>query len=341
MNCDDVFEALTDPALSQSAELERHLANCPRCRQLQQVLEPARSLLCGDLPAERVPAARIAERNPRCRLANAPFVGRGGRTGGSNRRATRVVERRQKRAVPAALRETPGLRRGPAQCGAGPVWCIGRVLHGPARSGFRFAVAAGRYSRLGAGQYLHPDGLAAKGPGSPKRATRHPLLRGLSLERPSAAATAGFHVVILAAPTRGCPLQAGQWRRARLDPYQKCEVRSPHADFLTCACPEAAELGARGTTRFAGRVPRSGIRARGEGTYTLRMFCKVCRAREVHDCDPRQIPQIPISFPISGTRLAADRRFRYFSPPMNVGVVRSSEERIVFRVVSPRRLTRF
>ncbi len=56
MNCDDVFEALTDPALSQSAELERHLANCPRCRQLQQVLEPARSLLCGDLPAERVPA---------------------------------------------------------------------------------------------------------------------------------------------------------------------------------------------------------------------------------------------------------------------------------------------
>ncbi|HEX4070294.1 MAG TPA: hypothetical protein VHX68_03975 [Planctomycetaceae bacterium] len=52
MNCDDVFDALTDPALSQSAALDAHLAHCPRCRQLQQVLEPARSLLCGELPAE-------------------------------------------------------------------------------------------------------------------------------------------------------------------------------------------------------------------------------------------------------------------------------------------------
>jgi hypothetical protein len=57
MNCDDVFEALTDPALCQSAQFEGHLAKCPRCRQLQQVLEPARSLLCGNLPAEPGPAA--------------------------------------------------------------------------------------------------------------------------------------------------------------------------------------------------------------------------------------------------------------------------------------------
>jgi hypothetical protein len=61
MNCDDVFEALTDPAQynsgqSSSAQLAEHLETCPRCRQMQQVLEPARSLLCGDLPAERVPA---------------------------------------------------------------------------------------------------------------------------------------------------------------------------------------------------------------------------------------------------------------------------------------------
>jgi hypothetical protein len=55
MNCDDVFDALTDPALSQTAQLEAHLAHCPRCRELQQVLEPARSLLCGELPEERVP----------------------------------------------------------------------------------------------------------------------------------------------------------------------------------------------------------------------------------------------------------------------------------------------
>jgi hypothetical protein len=52
MNCDDVFDALTDPALSQSTALDAHLARCPRCRQMQQVLEPARSLLCGELPAE-------------------------------------------------------------------------------------------------------------------------------------------------------------------------------------------------------------------------------------------------------------------------------------------------
>jgi hypothetical protein len=60
MNCDDVFEALTDPAQydpghASSVQLAEHLAMCPRCRQMQQVLEPARSLLCGDLPAERVP----------------------------------------------------------------------------------------------------------------------------------------------------------------------------------------------------------------------------------------------------------------------------------------------
>src|ERR1700722_16410360 len=52
MNCDDVFDALTDPALSQKAAPDAPLAHCPRCRQLQQVLEPARSLLCGELPAE-------------------------------------------------------------------------------------------------------------------------------------------------------------------------------------------------------------------------------------------------------------------------------------------------
>lgn len=56
MNCDDVFDALTDPALSQSgsAELDSHLAGCPRCRQLREVLEPARSLLGGELPIERL-----------------------------------------------------------------------------------------------------------------------------------------------------------------------------------------------------------------------------------------------------------------------------------------------
>jgi hypothetical protein len=58
MNCDDAFDVLTDPAWADTAALAEHLLNCPRCRELKQVLEPALSLLCGDLPAEpAMPAA--------------------------------------------------------------------------------------------------------------------------------------------------------------------------------------------------------------------------------------------------------------------------------------------
>jgi hypothetical protein len=58
MNCDDAFDALTDPVCADTAELAEHLLKCPRCRELKQVLEPALSLLCGDLPAEPgMPAA--------------------------------------------------------------------------------------------------------------------------------------------------------------------------------------------------------------------------------------------------------------------------------------------
>jgi hypothetical protein len=57
MNCDDAFDALTDPEAADAAELAEHLAKCPRCRELKQVLEPALSLLCGDLPAEPAMAA--------------------------------------------------------------------------------------------------------------------------------------------------------------------------------------------------------------------------------------------------------------------------------------------
>ena len=41
MNCDEAFDALTDPTQAQSPELESHLAACARCRQMQQILEPA------------------------------------------------------------------------------------------------------------------------------------------------------------------------------------------------------------------------------------------------------------------------------------------------------------
>jgi hypothetical protein len=58
MNCDEAFDALTDPAGADAVELAEHLSKCPRCRELKQVLEPALSLLCGDLPAEpAMPAA--------------------------------------------------------------------------------------------------------------------------------------------------------------------------------------------------------------------------------------------------------------------------------------------
>ncbi len=52
MNCDDAFDALTDPTGADAAELAEHLAKCPRCRELKQVLEPALSLLSGNRPAE-------------------------------------------------------------------------------------------------------------------------------------------------------------------------------------------------------------------------------------------------------------------------------------------------
>lgn len=41
MNCDEAFEAMTDPACATAAELEWHLDLCPRCRQMREVLAPA------------------------------------------------------------------------------------------------------------------------------------------------------------------------------------------------------------------------------------------------------------------------------------------------------------
>ena len=41
MNCDQAFESLTDPALRDATALQRHLHDCPRCRDLADALEPA------------------------------------------------------------------------------------------------------------------------------------------------------------------------------------------------------------------------------------------------------------------------------------------------------------
>ncbi len=47
MNCDQAFDCLTDSHRRSSAELERHLAGCPRCRQMHDTLEPALDLFDG------------------------------------------------------------------------------------------------------------------------------------------------------------------------------------------------------------------------------------------------------------------------------------------------------
>lgn len=41
MNCDRAFELLTDPLNAGGPDLARHLADCPRCRQMQETLSPA------------------------------------------------------------------------------------------------------------------------------------------------------------------------------------------------------------------------------------------------------------------------------------------------------------
>lgn len=41
MNCETAFEYLTDSVLNNSPELRQHLAECPRCREMEEVLSPA------------------------------------------------------------------------------------------------------------------------------------------------------------------------------------------------------------------------------------------------------------------------------------------------------------
>lgn len=45
MTCDDAFDALTDPLLRDDAALRSHFEGCPRCRQMEEVLQPALAAL--------------------------------------------------------------------------------------------------------------------------------------------------------------------------------------------------------------------------------------------------------------------------------------------------------
>lgn len=68
MNCDEAFDCLTDVQHRHDADLQKHLAGCPRCRAMQQTLAPAIGLLTGKTLAEsssltavrEAPAARTA-----------------------------------------------------------------------------------------------------------------------------------------------------------------------------------------------------------------------------------------------------------------------------------------
>lgn len=58
MNCDDAFDALTDPLrwsdplAGKGAELQEHLARCPRCRQMEETLSPALQLFEAESQSE-------------------------------------------------------------------------------------------------------------------------------------------------------------------------------------------------------------------------------------------------------------------------------------------------
>lgn len=41
MNCDQAFDRMTDVTTLSDAALERHLTDCPRCRQMRETLSPA------------------------------------------------------------------------------------------------------------------------------------------------------------------------------------------------------------------------------------------------------------------------------------------------------------
>jgi hypothetical protein len=97
MTCDDAFDALTDPLLRDDAALRSHLEGCPRCRQMEEVLQPALAALAplssagGSFSVSEEPSAPfltpdlIAEAEAAARaLTPRPAVAS---QGGSNRRA--------------------------------------------------------------------------------------------------------------------------------------------------------------------------------------------------------------------------------------------------------------
>lgn len=60
MNCDQAFDQLTNPWLKQRDPLERHLRECPRCRHMQETLEPALAFFNRDVQSADAPIAETS-----------------------------------------------------------------------------------------------------------------------------------------------------------------------------------------------------------------------------------------------------------------------------------------
>ncbi|MEZ5943864.1 MAG: hypothetical protein R3C18_20905 [Planctomycetaceae bacterium] len=60
MNCDEVFDLLTSPVENASPQLGEHLHQCPRCRDLQEAIAPALSVVRGASVSKTSVATRPA-----------------------------------------------------------------------------------------------------------------------------------------------------------------------------------------------------------------------------------------------------------------------------------------
>ena len=191
MNCDDVFDALTDPLTLRkpTAQLEAHLAGCPRCRQMREVIEPARSLLCGELPIERVPGSehpsdtgRMSEKRPLLTLESVGMAEAIASQLAAGSRKNRP--RRWSLANPRLL----AVVRGTALVlfGAVAVYCLE-----PRDRESDLHALAGRRSGTCVDKNLHAHGVCTERPAIAKRAAGRPDVRRLPYEGRRPATSAG------------------------------------------------------------------------------------------------------------------------------------------------------
>lgn len=54
MNCDEAFDHMTDTNLRHRPALKQHVERCPRCRQMQETLQPALALFSRDAEGDDV-----------------------------------------------------------------------------------------------------------------------------------------------------------------------------------------------------------------------------------------------------------------------------------------------